>query len=146
MMMYNHAKAEAIFRKEWEKDRQAFEAAGMSEEQIAAIYSYDRAVFNSDRRYYEHMDDIRFNDNNPKFGTEPDMLLFSMEDWFEVFEPGLCEKLCAQPEIQLQAFYLCRVCGRTQDETSAILLKPQRTISDWVGKIAEIIENWFSDC
>ena len=135
MMMYNHAKAEAIFRKEWEKDRQAFEAAGMSEEQIAAIYSYDRAVFNSDRRYYEHMDD-----------TEPDMLLFSMEDWFEVFEPGLCEKLRVQPEIQLQAFYLCRVCGHTQDETSAILLKPQRTISDWVGKIAEIIENWFSDC
>ena len=139
MMMYNHAKAEAIFRKEWDKEQRAFKAAGMSEEQIAAIYSYDRAVFNSDRRYYEHMDDIRFNDNNPKFGTEPDMLLFSMEDWFEVFEPGLCEKLRVQPEIQLQAFYLYRVCEYTQDEISVILCRPQQSISRWIVRIAEII-------
>lgn len=146
MMMYNHAKAEAKFRKEWDKDQRAFEDAGMSEEQIAEIYRFDRAVFNSDRRYYEHMDDISFSDNNPKFGIEPDILPFSMEDWFEVFEMGLCDKLSALPEIQLRAFYLCRVCGHTQDEVSVILLKSQRTISAWVVKIAEIIENWFSDC
>lgn len=53
-MFYNKAKAEREWLKWKEEDMKMQRAAGMSEEQIQAIYDFDKKQFNSDRRYYEH--------------------------------------------------------------------------------------------
>lgn len=140
-MRYNHEKAELEFRREWAVKLFLYRKHGMTDEQIAEIYQFDREVFNSDRRYYEHCDDIRFEDSNPKFAVEPDMTQYDETNWTEVFDKELCETLRREPEEHLRAYYLYCVCGYTQDDISSIFTKTQQTISNWIGKIAEIIKN-----
>ena len=64
-MSYNHGLEEKIFEKQWKKTSEEYRKSGMTEEQIAAIYEFDRKVFNSDRRYRERTVDL-LNDPNVK--------------------------------------------------------------------------------
>ena len=54
-MAYNHGKAERKWKLWKEKEEKILRDSGVSEDMIEAIRLYDRQAFNSDRRYYERV-------------------------------------------------------------------------------------------
>ena len=54
-MAYNHGKAERKWKLWKEKEEKILRDSGASEDMIEAIRFYDRQAFNSDRRYYERV-------------------------------------------------------------------------------------------
>ena len=147
-MGYNHAKAQREFYEEWRKKLRLYKKAGMSMEQILAIYKYDKTVFRSDRRFYEHCEQLYSEENNPILakGTVDDFDSYHMNNWTKALPDKFRTQLEKLPAVYLKAFYLYRVCGFTQDEIAVILSKPQRTISYRIGKIAEILDNFSKSC
>ena len=54
-MAYNHGKAERKWKVWKEKEEKILRDSGVSEDIIEVIRLYDRQAFNSDRRYYERV-------------------------------------------------------------------------------------------
>ena len=54
-MAYNHGKAERKWKLWKEKEEKILRDSGVAEDTIEAIRLYDRRAFNSDRRYYERV-------------------------------------------------------------------------------------------
>ena len=54
-MAYNHGKAERKWKLWKEKEEKILRDSGVTEDTIEAIRFYDRQAFNSDRRYYERV-------------------------------------------------------------------------------------------
>ena len=54
-MAYNHGKAERKWKLWKEKEEKILRDSGVSEDIIEAIRLYNRQAFNSDRRYYERV-------------------------------------------------------------------------------------------
>ena len=54
-MAYNHGKAEYKWKLWKEKEEKILRDSGVSEDIIETIRLYDRQAFNSDRRYYERV-------------------------------------------------------------------------------------------
>ena len=54
-MAYNHGKAERKWKLWKEKEEKILRDSGASEDMIEAIRLYDRQAFNTDRRYYERV-------------------------------------------------------------------------------------------
>ena len=54
-MAYNHGKAERKWKLWKEKEEKILRDSGVTEDTIEAIRLYDRQAFNSDRRYYERV-------------------------------------------------------------------------------------------
>ena len=54
-MAYNHGKAERKWKLWKEKEEKILRDSGASEDMVEAIRLYDRQAFNSDRRYYERV-------------------------------------------------------------------------------------------
>ena len=50
----NHRSEENRFKKWKERDEKFMRVNGLTEDKIKLIYDYDRMIFNSDRRFYEH--------------------------------------------------------------------------------------------
>ena len=145
-MGYNHAREVRKFNEKWSKLVRLYRELGMSYQDILVLYKFDKAVLNSDRRFYRYRSGYDLTDNDLEFSYVQEFDTYGIDNWIEVLPPVLREKLAKLPEVQLQAFYLYRVCEYTQDEISVILNKPQRTISMWIGKIAEIIRIYSKNC
>ena len=54
-MAYNHGKAEYKWKLWKEREEKILRDSGVAEDTIEAIRLYDRRAFNSDRRYYERV-------------------------------------------------------------------------------------------
>lgn len=50
----NHRSEENRFKKWKERAEKFMRENGLTEDKIKLIYNYDRMIFNSDRRFYEH--------------------------------------------------------------------------------------------
>ncbi len=57
-MGFYYVKEKKNFELQWKSLRKQYEAAGMSQEAIQAMYEYDRSVFNRERAYLNHTQDI----------------------------------------------------------------------------------------
>lgn len=57
-MGFYYAKEKKNFELQWKSLRKQYEAAGMSQEAIQTMYEYDRSVFNGERAYLNHSQDI----------------------------------------------------------------------------------------
>ncbi len=141
-MGYNHAREIKKFYKEWRKLVRLYRDFGMSYQDILVLYKFDKAVLNSDRRFYRYRSGYDLTNNDLEFSYVPEFDTYGIDNWTDVLPQPLREHLARLPEVQLRAFYLYRVCEFTQDEISVILDKPQRSVSRWIGKIAEIISNY----
>lgn len=53
-MGFNYKKEWKLFTEEWKKLRKEYEKAGMTEDAIAAMYTFDVQCFRSRRRYFIH--------------------------------------------------------------------------------------------
>jgi predicted nucleic acid-binding protein len=57
-MAYNHGKEERKWRLWKEAEEKVLRAYGVEENIIELLYTYDRAEFNSDRRFYRYLNDV----------------------------------------------------------------------------------------
>ena len=57
-MAYNHGKAERKWRLWKEAEEKVLRAYGVEESIIEILYTYDRAEFNSNRRFYRYLNDV----------------------------------------------------------------------------------------
>ena len=57
-MAYNHGREERKWRLWKEAEEKILRECGVSESIIEEIHNYDRAVFNSDRRFYRYLNDV----------------------------------------------------------------------------------------
>lgn len=57
-MGFYYAKEKKNFELQWKSLRKQYEAAGMNQESIQAMYEYDRSVFNGEGAYLNHTQDI----------------------------------------------------------------------------------------
>lgn len=57
-MGFYYANEKKNFELQWKSLRKQYEAAGMSQEAIQTMYEYDRSVFNGERAYLNHTQDI----------------------------------------------------------------------------------------
>lgn len=140
-MRYNHRKAEIIFEKKWSEEKERFIASGMTDEQIAAIYEYERDVFNSERRYYENTVSV---DNDDMFDRLRGIEISLPEGryfWLDRVSPYAYKQLMNFPLEYIEAFTMYIYDGYTQKQISSILLKNQSSISRWIDKITEILKN-----
>lgn len=139
-MSYNHGLEEKIFEEQWKKTAEEYRKSGMTKEQIAAIYEFDRKVFNSDRRYRERTIDLFDDPNIKKLKVNDDYSANNRYGWIDkILDSEKYEKVMNLPEIWREAFTMYIFDGYTQKEISLKLLKPQQSISRWIVKIAEII-------
>lgn len=141
-MGYNHGRALKVFKNEWEEKEKIYSGLGMTEEQIQKIYDLDYSVFCSDRCFYEHCVGISNDKHNDQLLVENDMSRYNIDNWIEILDEKLYEKLKKIPEIKLRAFYLSKVKKFSQKDISSIIPKPQQTISRWVGEIADLINEF----
>lgn len=139
-MSYNHGLEEKIFEKQWKKTAEEYRKSGMTEEQIAAIYEFDREVFNSDRRYRERTVNLLDNPNIKKLKVYDNYSANNRYGWIDkIVDSEKYEKVMVLPKIWREAFTMYIYDGYTQKEISSRLLKPQQSISRWIVKITEIL-------
>lgn len=139
-MSYNHGLEEKIFEDQWKKTAEEYRKSGMTEEQIVAIYRFDREVFNLDRRYRERTVCIFDNPNIKRLKVYDDYSADNRYSWIDKIEDSKkYEKVMSLPEIWREAFTMYIFDGYTQKEISSKLLKSQQAISYWIVKIAEIL-------
>ena len=140
-MAYNHAKEEKEFKEQWEQKEKLYHEIGMTDEQISVIREYDENAFKLDRAFYrrtmllaepESLIEGKFDDRSDTYLEEYWTDLIDSDDKYL--------RLMKVPPIMRKAFYMYKVLGMNQDEISSKLSIPQRTISYWIVKIAEILK------
>ena len=140
-MAYNHAKEEMMFKEKWEKNERFYREIGMTDEQIASIKEFDSRVFKLDRAFYRRTillpepEELSSGTSDTHSNTYLEYYWVELVDGAEKYR-----RLMEVPRVMLRAFYMYKVLGMYQDEISSKLSIPQRTISYWIGKIAEILE------
>lgn len=139
-MGYNHAAAEKKFISQWRKMEEKYRQLGMTEEQIKEIYKFERESFNSDRRYYENTVELSDGKITVKKSDEAILPTDLEENWTELIEDEeKYKKVMECPRIMRKVYFMNKIQGYSQKEISLILLKPRRTIGQWIVKISEIL-------
>ena len=141
-MKYNHARAEKKFREEWRKIFRIYRQNGLTLEQILPLYKMYTAELRGDRCYYEQTEPLTDAEHDLRVAEMPEFTTHNETNWMDALPEKLAQQLSGLPDNWLRAFYYHRVCGYTQQIISGILSIPQRSISRYIGKIAEIVDNF----
>ncbi len=143
-MSYNHGLEEKKFKERWQKTAKEYREAGMTEEQIAAIYEFDREVFNSGRRYKEKTVELFDNENSRTLMVYDDYSADNRYGWIdEIEDMEVYSQIMSLPEIWREAFTMYIFDGYNQQQISSILLRNQSNVSRAIDKIAEILKKQF---
>lgn len=140
-MAYNHTKEEMKFKEELTQNERLYRENGMTDEQISAIKEFDERVFRNNSAFYRRS--ILFSDSPIiSNGTLIDYSdTYLEEHWIELIDSDeKYHRLKKVSPIMRKAFYMYKVLGMYQGEISSKLSIPQRTISYWIVKIAEILK------
>ena len=130
----NHRTEENRFKKWKERDEKFMRENGVTEDKIKLIYDYDRMVFNSDRRFYEHA--LQPCDNFFEIICDDSIEeITSVEDFINsIHSIALAEALDEFGfEVQLIVFLMYR--GYNGKEISEITGFPTYTISRRLSKL-----------
>lgn len=140
-MAYNHGLAKKKFETEWQKKERYYKELGMTWEQINVIREFDEQEFRDERVYLEKKVPIAEADEFRQTTIDEFIIDNIEENWYEYITDSEKRKALRKvPANMRRAFYLNKVISLSQQEISSILLKPQQTISHWIGKISEILK------
>ena len=140
-MAYNHAKEEKKFKEQWEQKEKLYRESGMTDKQISVIREYDENTFKLDRAFYRRTMLLAEPESITEGKLDDRSDTYLEEYWTDLIDSGdKYLRLMKVPPIMRKAFYMYKVLGMYQDEISSKLSIPQRTISYWIGKIAEILK------
>ena len=118
-MAYNKAKEEKKWRLWKEAEEKQLRSLGVNEDDIEKLRVHDWAIFNSDRRYYQRVQETgTYLDELAEDTTQPEVK--TVEDFLDSIVPELASPLMA-------------AMGKLQVEEAD--LKPEGIMKDWLSYI-----------
>ena len=155
-MGFNYSREKFIFDKEWEKLREQYKKAGMSDEAVQELYDFDWSWFRM-RRNYENrvqaMPEEEIEEQNAEtrsnlfqrftsLSTSFDEVEFSGRyAWLDtISDDALSKKLRDLSDYELEVLTLWALEGYTQCEIARKMRCSQKAISNRLFKIKRILK------
>ena len=156
-MEWNNGKERALFHKEQAELRKQYLAAGMTEEQIQALYAFDREWYKSRRREAVHTqrldiqtsEDEDINKDNPlykkffeKLAVEDNHADYSRYGWIDELENDRLAKAVNALSDADKELLTMLINGFTQSEIGAELGVSQQSVSKRIKKVQRFFRKW----
>lgn len=119
-MAYNHGREERKWRIWKEAEETVLREHGVSECIIEEIRIYDRAEFNSNRRFYRHMNDVA-EYLEEMVDTEPQSEIHSVEDLLDEIENESLHRVLLTVDRRTLLILLLKMQGYTTKEIAPIV-------------------------
>ena len=160
-MGFNYGLEKKNFDSQWAVTRKQYEDAGMSREAIQAMYDYDWSVFNANRSYQNHTQEMAapsFEQSEESYSPLMDKYqkAISVTDHYcetkncftwigEIENERLLSALenLSEDDLKLLTFYACE--GYTVTEISKVLGVSQPTISIKIKRITNFLKKFDFD-
>ena len=155
-MNYNNSANRQRFEREQRRLAKKYKALGMSDEAIQIMYEYDLSVFNSNRRFIEHMAAVEemtaydhstgeshYNDMD-EFPSQPAQIHYSLMDakWLEEIEAkSLYKALTTMPEDYITIISM-KMDGYTNLDIANSFGVIETAIINKIRRIRKIIKNF----
>ena len=141
-MAYNHGKAERKWKLWKEKEEKILRDSGVSEDTIEAIRLYDRQAFNSDRRYYERVQETgTYLDELVEDTTQPEVK--TVEDFLDSIEnQHLYQVLIKVDRLTLQ-IALMKIQGYSTREIAVYLDITEKAVYRRMDRLKEKLKKFF---
>ena len=138
-MAYNKAKEEKKWRLWKEAEEKQLRSLGVSENDIETLRVHDWAIFNSDRRYYQRMQETStYLEEVAADMTQPE--INTVEDFLDNIEnQQLYQVLIKVDRLTLQAVLL-QIQGYSIAEIAAILGMKEDTVYKRLGRLKQKIK------
>ena len=138
-MAYNKAREEKKWRLWKEAEEKQLRRLGVSEKDIEKLRVHDWAIFNSDRRYYQRMQETgTYLDEVAADMTQPEIK--TVEDFLDNIEnQQLYQVLIKVDRLTLQAILL-QIQGYSIAEIAAILGMKEDTVYKRLGRLMQKIK------
>ena len=139
-MAYNKAREEKKWRLWKEAEEKQLRSLGVSENDIEKLRVHDWAIFNSDRRYYQRMQETgTYLEEVAADITQPEIK--TVEDFLDNIEnQQLYQVLIKVDRLTLQAILL-QIQGYSIAEIAAILGMKEDTVYKRLGRLKQKIKN-----
>lgn len=155
-MAFYYAKEKREFEREWEKLRGEYEAAGMPQKDIDALYAFDLEWFNSRRRFIGHTQELPGEAMGGEDGKERSSLIRKFASfsvcldeslmggrfgWVDEIEDArLADKLRGLSAEDLELLTLLAIEGYSQTEAARIKGCSQNAISKKYLRIKKVLK------
>ena len=138
-MAYNKAKEEKKWRLWKEAEEKQLRSLGVSESDIETLRVHDWAIFNSDRRYYQRMQETgTYLEEVAADMTQPEIK--TVEDFLDNIEnQQLYQVLIKADRLTLQAILL-QIQGYSIAEIAAVLGMKEDTVYKRLGRLKQKIK------
>lgn len=138
-MAYNKAREEKKWRLWKEAEEKQLRSLGVSEKDIEKLRVHDWAIFNSDRRYYQRMQETgTYLEEVAADMTQPEIK--TVEDFLDNIEnQQLYQVLIKVDRLTLQAILL-QIQGYSIAEIAAILGMKEDTVYNRLGRLKQKIK------
>ena len=138
-MAYNKAREEKKWRLWKEAEEKQLRSLGVSESDIETLRAHDWAIFNSDRRYYQRMQETgTYLEEVAADMTQPEIK--TVEDFLDNIEnQRLYQVLIKVDRLTLQAILL-QIQGYSIAEIAAILGMKEDTVYKRLGRLKQKIK------
>ena len=138
-MAYNKAREEKKWRLWKEAEEKQLRSLGVSEDTIEQLRNHDWAIFNSDRRYYQRMQETgTYLEEVAADITQPEIK--TVEDFLDNIEnQQLYQVLIKVDRLTLQAILL-QIQGYSIAEIAAILGMKEDTVYKRLGRLKQKIK------
>ena len=138
-MAYNKAREEKIWRLRKEAEEKQLRSLGVSENDIEKLRVHDWAIFNSDRRYYQRMQETgTYLEDVAADMTQPEIK--TVEDFLDNIEnQQLYQVLIKADRLTLQAILL-QIQGYSIAEIAAVLGMKEDTVYKRLGRLKQKIK------
>ena len=138
-MAYNKAREEKKWRLWKEAEEKQLRSLGVSENDIEKLRAHDWAIFNSDRRYYQRMQETgTYLEEVAADMTQPEIK--TVEDFLDNIEnQQLYQVLIKVDRLTLQAILL-QIQGYSIAEIAAILGMKEDTVYKRLGRLKQKIK------
>ena len=132
-MSYHHGSERKKFENRQRALRRNYQQAGMAEADIQALYQFDLAAFNSERRHREHTQELP---ENPILPINPEETRFW---WVEEIEaPVLVSWLKSMPQADLELLTLYAVDGVPLTAIAAMRGVSKQAVSQKIDRLKKI--------
>ena len=153
-MKWNNGYERRMFEIKQKKQAEEYRKAGMTDEQIKAMYEFDLEQFNSDRKYYRRTQpftssDFEEGDESTLLEKFEEQITVSLDDatchsrywWIEELDnPKLAEAIKKLTKEQIELLTLIVVDGYDQTEIAKILNVSQSAISQRLATIKKFLK------
>lgn len=138
-MAYNKAREEKKWRRWKEAEEKQLRSLGVSENDIEKLRVHDWAIFNSDRRYYQRMQETgTYLEEVAADMTQPEIK--TVEDFLDNIEnQQLYQVLIKVDRLTLQAILL-QIQGYSIAEIAAVLGMKEDTVYKRLGRLKQKIK------